>query len=315
MTYCTPDQLCFPPIAGHTVRANFQGGALSSDSGALLLRGIDRQSGLTARLADAMHDKRHPSYIHHPLPDLFAQHIYQMAAGYADANDANSLRHDPLFEMGLERLPLHTEQDLASAPTFSRLEHSVINTDLYRLTVALVDHFLASYPAPPAAIVLDLDHTDNPTHGQQELAFYNHYYQSYCYLPLFVFEGTSGALVMACLRPGKHPTRPENPMILARLLPSLRHQWPETHLLIRAHRRFRPLRSSTRSPTCREPISSSGSPPMRSFCVRPPPLADARQLHRQRTAAAQAHGESPPTSSRLYEEFSYAPPRGPRPGA
>ena len=178
MSYSTPEQLCFPPVAGHTVRADFQGGALSSDFGALLLRGIDRQIGLTARLAAAVRDKRHPSYIDHPLRDLLAQRIYQIAAGYADGNDANSLRHDPMFKLGVERLPRDEAQELASAPTFSRLEHSVDRKDLYRLTQACVDHFITSYPEPPAAIVLDLDHSDDPTPGQQELAFYNHYYRT-----------------------------------------------------------------------------------------------------------------------------------------
>ena len=125
MPYSTPEQLRFPPIAGYTVRADFDGGALSSDFGALLLRGIDRQIGLTERLAAAVRDKRHPSYIDHPLRDLFAQRIYQIASGYADGNDANSLRHDPLFKLSVERSPLEPTQDLASAPTFSRLEHSV----------------------------------------------------------------------------------------------------------------------------------------------------------------------------------------------
>src|SRR2546423_14992490 len=117
MPYASPKQLCFPPIAGQTIRADFEGGALSSDFGALLLRGIDRQIGLTERLAAAMHDKRHQSYIDHPLRDLLAQRIYQIASGYADGNDANSLRRDPLFKLGVERLPLAPEQDLASAPT------------------------------------------------------------------------------------------------------------------------------------------------------------------------------------------------------
>ena len=238
MSYSTPQQLCFPPIAGYTIRADFEGGALSSDFGALLLRGIDRQIGLTERLATAMQDKRHPSYIDHPLRDLVAQRIYQIASGYADGNDANSLRHDPLFKLSVERPPLEPAQDLASAPTFSRLEHSVDRKDLYRLTQAFVDHFIASYPAPPAAIVLDLDHSDDPTHGQQELAFYNHHYRSYCYLPLFIFEGTSQALVMACLRPGTRPTGAEHAMILSRLLRFLRAQWPETHILVRGDSHF-----------------------------------------------------------------------------
>src|ERR671931_1591154 len=154
MSYSTPQQLRFPPLAGQTIRADFDGGALSSDFGALLLRGIDRQIGLTERLAAAVRDKRHPSYIDHPLRDLLAQRIYQIASGYADGNDANSLRRDPLLKLGVERPPLAPEQDLASAPTFSRLEHRVDRKDIYRLTQALVAHFVASYPEPPAAIVL-----------------------------------------------------------------------------------------------------------------------------------------------------------------
>src|SRR5437763_16286395 len=140
MGYSTPEQLSFPSIAGHTVRADFEGGALSSDFGVLLLRGIDRQIGLTARLAAAIHDTRHPSSIDHPLRDLFAQRIYQIASGYADGNDANSLRHDPMFKLGVERLPLEAPHDLASAPTFSRLEHQGDRKDLSRLTTACVAH-------------------------------------------------------------------------------------------------------------------------------------------------------------------------------
>src|SRR5207248_8608760 len=105
---------------------------------------------------------------------------YQIASGYADGNDANSPRRDPLFKLSVERSPLAPEHDLASAPTFSRLEHSVDRKDLYRLTQALVDHFIASYPEPPAAIVLDVDHSDDPTYGQQEFTFYNHYYKNHC---------------------------------------------------------------------------------------------------------------------------------------
>ena len=146
MSYFSPTQLCFPPVGGQTVRADFEGGALSSDFGALLLRGVDRQIGLTARLAAAIHDKRHQSYIDHPLQDLLAQRIYQIASGYADGNDANSLRHDPMFKLGIKRRPLDPAQTLASAPTFSRLEHQVDRKDLYRLTTALVEHFIASYP-------------------------------------------------------------------------------------------------------------------------------------------------------------------------
>ena len=307
MSYSTPEQLCFPPIAGYTIRADFDGGALSSDFGALLLRGIDRQIGFTERLAAAVRDKRHPSYIDHPLRDLFAQRIYQIASGYADGNDANSLRHDPMFKLSVERVPLDPGQALASAPTFSRLEHSVTRTDLYRLTHAFVDHFIASYPEPPAAIVLDLDHSEDPTHGQQELTFYNHHYQSYCYLPLFIFEGTAHALVTACLRPGKRPPGAENAMILARLLSYLRRHWPYTHILVRGDSHFA-------TPEVMEVIAhrrridfvfglAGNAVLLRQGA---PVMQEARALFRQQPAVAHAYGEPRPASSRLYEEFSYA---------
>ena len=307
MSYSSPTQLCFPPVGGQTIRADFEGGALSSDFGALLLRGVDRQIGLTARLAAAIHDKRHQSYIDHALRDLLAQRIYQIASGYADGNDANSLRHDPVFKLGLERRPLDPAHDLASAPTFSRLEHQVDRKDLYRLTMALVDHFIASYPEPPAAIVLDLDHSDDPTHGQQEFTFYNHHYRNHCYLPLFIFEGTSHALVTAYLRPGTRPTGAENAMILVRLLSYLRHHWPHTHILVRGDSHFA-------TPEVIDVITSyrwmdfvfglAGNAVLRRHAA--PIIHAARRLHQQRVALAQAHGARPPASSRLYEEFTYA---------
>src|SRR5262245_20898190 len=307
MSDCSPKQLCFPPIAGQTIRADFEGGALSSDFGALLLRGIDRQVGLTARLAAAIQDKRHQSYLDHPLRDLLAQRIYQIASGYADANDANSLRRDPLFKLGVERAPLDAEQDLASAPTFSRLEHQIDRQDLYRLTRAFVDHFIASYAEPPAAIVLDIDHSDDPTYGQQEFAFYNHHYQNHCYLPLFIFEGTSHALVAAYLRPGTRPPGAENAMILVRLLSYLRRHWPSTHILVRGDSHFA-------TPEVIAVITSyrwtdfvfglAGNAVLLRQAA--PTLQEARRLHHQRVALAQAHGQPPPPSSRLYDEFVYA---------
>ena len=307
MLHSTPEQLRFPPIAGYTVRADFEGGALSSDFGALLLRGIDRQIGLTACLAAAVQDKRHPSYIDHPLRDLFAQRIYQIASGYADGHDANSLRHDPVFKLSMERPPLDPAQDLASAPTLSRLEHSVDRKDLYRLTHTLVDHFIASYPEPPAAIVLDLDHSDDQTHGQQEFAFSNHHYRSYCYLPLFIFEGTSHALVTACLRPGTRPPGRENAMILVPLLAVLRRHWPRTHILVRGDSHFA-------TPEVVEVLAQRRGIDFvfglagNAVLLREaePVIQDARRLHQQCTALAQAHRTRPPTSSRLYAEFAYA---------
>jgi hypothetical protein len=166
--------------------------------------------------------------------------------------------------------------------------------------------FVASSPEPPAAIVLDLDHPDDPTHGQQAFAFYNHYYKNYCYLPLLIFEGLSGALVTACLRPGTRPTGAENAMIVVRLLAFLRRPWPRTPILVRG------------ASHCATPEVLEGlAPRHRLDCVfglaghpvllrhAAPVLQEARRLHQQRTALAQAHHARPPASSRLYAEFPY----------
>jgi hypothetical protein len=170
-----------------------------------------------------------------------------------------------------------------------------------------VDHFIASYAEPPAAIVLDIDHSDDPTYGQQEFAFYNHHYQNHCYLPLFIFEGTSHALVTAVLRPGTRPPGAENAMILVRLLSSLRRHWPHTHILVRGDSHFA-------TPEVIAVIASyrwtdfvfglAGNAVLLRQAAAT--LQEARRLHHQRVALAHAHGQAPPTSSRLYDEFVYA---------
>lgn len=167
-------------MAGHTVRADVEGGAVSSDFGPLLLRGVDRQMGLTERLAAALRDQRHQSYVEHPWRDLLAQRLYHIASGYADGHDAHSWRHDPLFQLGVARLPWEPDHAWARAPTFSRLEPSVERQDLSRLPRACVAHCIASSPAPPAASVLDLEHADDPTPGPQACAFSNHYSKNDC---------------------------------------------------------------------------------------------------------------------------------------
>jgi hypothetical protein len=128
--------------------------------------------------------------------------------------------------------------DLASAPTFSRLENGVGARDLYRIARAFVEAFIASYPQPPQVIVLDMDHSEDATHGQQEFAFYNQHYGNHCYLPLFLFEGLSGKFITAVLRPGKRPTGAENAMILKRVLKRLRAAWPHTRIILRGDGHF-----------------------------------------------------------------------------
>ena len=234
----TPEQLRFPAAAGFTVRADFNGGEIASDLGALLLAAVDRRIGLMDRLTASIVDSRHASYIKHPLRDLLTQRVFQIASGYEDGNDANSLRSDPLFKLAAGRAPLDDDNLLACGATFSRLEGALRRSDIYRMARALVEQFIAGYVEAPATITLDLDHTDDATYGQQALAFYNHHYGHYCYLPLLVFEANSGALVTAVLRPGKRPTGAENAMIMKRVLGLLRQRWPTTHILIRGDGHF-----------------------------------------------------------------------------
>lgn len=234
----TPEQLCFPPAAGFTVRADFTGGEVSSDVGALLLAAVDRRIGLIDRLTGAIADSRHASYITHPLRDLLTQRVFQIASGYEDGNDANALRRDPLFKLAAGRAPLDGGNLLACGATHSRLEGSLRRSDIYRMALALAEQFVAGYACAPATITLDLDHTDDATYGQQALSFYNHHYGHHCYLPLLVFEANSGALVTAVLRPGRRPTGAENAMIMKRVLGLLRRHWPQTHIVLRGDGHF-----------------------------------------------------------------------------
>ncbi|MEO8407217.1 MAG: IS1380 family transposase [Oxalobacteraceae bacterium] len=234
----TSEQLRFASIPGHTVRADFAGGGLSSDLGPLLLRGVDHQIGLTARLTAALDDRRHASYISHSYGDLLTQRIFQIGCGYEDGNDSNGLRHDPMFKLGAARLPFDNNAALASAATMSRFEHAATRKDIYRVSQALVEQFIAGFAIPPKTLILDLDHSEDAVHGQQPLAFYNHHYGSTCYLPLMIFDGQSGALVAAVLRPGKRPHGAENAMIMRRVLTRIRSRFPDTHILVRGDGHF-----------------------------------------------------------------------------
>jgi hypothetical protein len=305
MTSSPPEQRCFHPIAGHTVRADCEGGALASDCGVLFLRGIARQIGLTARRAAAIHDTRHPSSIEPPLRDLLAQRLSPLASGSAAGHDANRLRRDPLGKLGVERLPLAPEQDLARAPPCSRLAHRVDRQDRYRLTEALAAHGVASSPEPPAAIVLDLAPTDEPTHGQQEFACYHHSDQHDGSLPLLILAGLSGAFGTAGLRPGTRPTGAENAMSLVRLLAFLRRHGPRPHLLVRGDRHC--ATPEVREGLAHRPRSDfvfglAGHPVLLRHAA--PVMQEARHLHQPRTALAHAHHARPPDSRRLSAEFA-----------
>ena len=224
-------------ISGKKVVLDFEGGCMSSDGGTLLLRHVEKQVGIVSRLSGTLRDRRHPSYVVHSLEDLLKQRILQIACGYEDADDCDKLRGDPGFKAACDRLPI-TGHDLASQPTLTRLENSVNRSDLYRIAQAFVDAFLASYKKPPKAIILDLDDTDDPTHGSQQLSMFNAYYDEHCYLPLHIYEGRSGKLITTILRPGKSTNGTQVTAILKRLVRHIREAWPKVGIFLRADSRF-----------------------------------------------------------------------------
>ena len=307
MPNSTPHQLRFSPSAGFSIRADFNGGGLSSDLGPLLLREVDRQIGMSARIAGALSDERHPGYIKHSMQDLLQQRIYQIGSGYEDGNDSNALRHDPLFRLGVNRKPFDLDEALASSATMSRFEHAATRKDIYRVARALVEQFIAGYAIPPEALILDLDHAEDAAYGQQPLAFYNHHYRSTCYLPLLIFEGLSGALVSAVLRPGKRPTGAENAMILKRVLELIRNHFPDTHILVRGDGHFANpelMHLIDAMPNTDFIFGLGGNAVLNRHAE--PVLQQARNLYAQRQ-------DGKASSVRLYEEFHYAAASWPQP--
>ena len=224
------------PLEDKAILVDFDGGRLSSDGGLVLLNDPDEQLGLTRDLAAVLRDSRDPRRVTFTLHDLLKQRVLQIAAGYEDANDANTLRHDPIFKLLLGRLP-DSGASLASQPTISRFENRVSRTELYRLARVFVDQFIASYDQPPKLIVLDFDETEDPAHGEQEQVRYDGYYGGYCFLPLHVYEGLSGRLITTIFK-AKRFSAAQMLAVLKRLVKHLRHAWPDTLIIVRGDSHF-----------------------------------------------------------------------------
>jgi hypothetical protein len=217
------------------VRAD--GGALTSDGGALLLRQLDDRLGLTRRLAGCLADRREPAKVRHHLLALLRQRIYQIACGYEDCNDADHLRADPALKLAVGRAP--SEPDLASQPTLSRLENAVGWRDCWRISEVLLGCYLQQHRnLPPRRIVLDVDATDDETHGHQQLAFFHGYYDEHCYLPLLVFAQAEGEgeqeLIAALLRPGNVHGGHRAMALIKAMVKRLREAFPDCSIELRA---------------------------------------------------------------------------------
>lgn len=252
-TDCIPHQLEFQGMTRRTVVASFDGGTLSSDGGVLLLAEVDRRLGLLELFAACFKDHRNPDYVEHSIEELVRQRVFGLALGYEDLNDHDELRTDPLLASvvgkadptGSDR---RQEQDrgkpLAGKSTLNRLEWGTVKQDRYRKisldTEAVdrffVDVFLASHQKAPAELVLDLDATDDPLHGEQEGRFFHGYYGGYCYLPLYIFCGSH--LLCARLREANVDASSGAVTELERIVARIRQRWPEVRIIVRGDSGF-----------------------------------------------------------------------------
>lgn len=245
-TECSPELFEFAPVEGRVVVAGFDGGAITSDAGALLLGATDRAIGLVERLAECFIDRRNPELIEHGVATLIGQRVYGIALGYEDLNDHDELRHDPIMAVLAGKLQASRENcaPVAGKSTLNRLELSrevatryhKIAHDPAAIEGLLVTLFVEAHKVPPSEIVLDLDATDDPLHGHQEGRFFHGYYDCYCYLPLYVFCGRH--LLAAKLRPANIDGAAGAAEEIARIVAQIRLAWPTVRIIVRADSGF-----------------------------------------------------------------------------
>jgi Transposase DDE domain group 1 len=220
------------PVRGKPVHVTFDGGRLTSDAGVLLLAEVERRLELAERLARCLTDPRSPDRVRHTLAEMIRFRTLLIAAGYPDADDCDALRIDPAFKMAVGRLP-ETGKDLCSQPTMCRLENLPGPIALKRMMAAMVELFCDSFKEVPRRIVLDIDDTCDPAHGQQQLALFHAHYDERCFLPIHVYEALSGKPVAVILRPGKTPDGAEVMLVLRHVVGAIRRRWPRVDILVR----------------------------------------------------------------------------------
>ena len=220
------------PVEGKPPTATFDAGRLSSDGGVVVLREIAMRLGLAEAITAPLRDKRDPSRVQHGYAEMALARMVMIAAGYEDCDDIDTLRADPAFKIALGRRP-DTGADLMSQPTLSRLENLADWRALARIGLNLIDLSCRSYARPPTAIVLDIDDTDDPVHGQQELALFNTHAGGHCFQPIHIFEATSGKPILSLLRPGKRPSGEEAARVLRHVVRRIRKHWPNVRILVR----------------------------------------------------------------------------------
>lgn len=246
-TQCTAEQLEFAGVGRRRVVAAFDGGQVTSDAGALLLKRTDAAIGLVDRVASCFEDRRSPHLVEHSMRTLLGQRLFGLALGYEDLNDHDELRRDPLFGVLMGKLEAKRAdcEALAGKSTLNRLElypkagssayHKIV-PDTEALERLFVELFLDSYVKAPKKIVLDLDATDVALHGEQEGRFFHGYYDHYCYLPLYIYCGQQ--LLCAKLRRSNIDGAAGSVEELTRIVGQIRERWPKTRIILRADSGF-----------------------------------------------------------------------------
>jgi len=244
---CNAGQLEFEGLGSRKVTASFDGGAITSNAGALLLRETDRAIGLSRQAAACFKDARSQEYVEHTLETLVAQRVHGIALGYEDLNDHDDLRHDPVLGLVSGKLEARRSDCavLAGKSTLNRLEHAPkaavdryhkITVDSAAMKELFVSLFIQSKKSAPRRLILDLDATDDPVHGDQEGRFFHGYYKCYCYLPLYIFCGRE--LLLAKLRPSNIDASAGAKEEIAWIVSRLRQKWPDVEIWLRADSGF-----------------------------------------------------------------------------
>jgi hypothetical protein len=218
------------PVADKPIVAEFDAEGFSANGGLLTLREIEQRIGVAAHLAGHIADPREPTQVTHPIEDILRFRMLMIAAGYEDGNDADVLRHDPMFKLALGRLP--AGDPLCSQSTISRLENLPDKRTLLRMGYGMIDFYCASFRQVPRRIILDIDDHFDAAHGAQELRVFNAHYDEHGFSPIVVFDG-DGRLVAAVLRPAQRPSGRETVTLLRRLIGRLRANWPRVDILLR----------------------------------------------------------------------------------
>jgi len=245
-TECSRDLFGFAPVEGREVVAAFDGGAITSDAGALLLGATDRAIRMMERFAACFYDVRRQDLIEHEVVTLIGQRVFGIALGYEDLNDHDELRHDPMMAVLAGKLAARREDcaPVAGKSTLNRLELSCLEPTRYHkishnpvaIKSLMVDLFVEAHERAPSEIILDLDATDDPVHGEQEGRFFHGYYDCYCYLPLYVFCGRH--LLDAKLRRASLDAADGAVETVARIVTQIRRRWPHVRILVRADSGF-----------------------------------------------------------------------------